>query len=350
MMTTISRSDRQAGRSKQGVKSRLSAFAIVAAWLWFCTVPALFAEPISMGIVTGGPKGTYYQFGLNLQELIRRDGINLRVDNSKGSVENIYAVYKKPRTQLGIVQSDVLAFVAKVDTNQELKRIAKKIKMVYPLYNEEIHLLGKRDISDFDHLSGKRVAIGTEGSGNYLTARLLFKVSGIDPAVMLTMGLDEALTQLKAGKIDAMFYVAGYPVKLFAENVTAEDNLHLVPILNRRILEYYPDSVIPAGTYRWQNQAVDTAAVKAVMISYDFRNYHCETVGHVAQLIHDNMDWLISNGHPKWKTVDLEYPLKGWQQYDCVQKYLAAGRQKTQLPQSKDVNPVLNAIKDMLAK
>jgi TRAP transporter TAXI family solute receptor len=222
--------------------------------------------------------------------------------------------------------------------------------MVYPLYNEEIHVLGKKDIFDFDHLSGRRVAIGTEGSGNYLTARLLFKVSGIDPAEMLTVGLDEALVQLKKGTIDAMFYVAGYPVKLFTENVTTGDNLHLVPIQNRHILEFYPESEIPAGTYRWQDQAVSTAAVKAVLISYDFRNYHCETVGHVAQLIHENMDWLVSNGHPKWKSVDLEYPLKGWLQYDCVQKYLAERKQKTRLPRSNDVNPVLNAIKDMLGE
>ena len=64
-----------------------------------------------MGIMTGGPKGTYYQFGLNLQKLFALANVDLRVDNSKGSVENIYAVYQKPNTQLGIVQSDVLAFV-----------------------------------------------------------------------------------------------------------------------------------------------------------------------------------------------------------------------------------------------
>lgn len=327
-MTTKSKSKIPAWNSKQVFKICIRAFAVAAAWLWLCTVPALSAEPVHIGIMTASPKGTYYQFGLNLQELTRRDDIIMRVNNSKGSVENIYAVYKRPHTQLGIVQSDVLAFVAKVDTNPELKRIAKKIQMVYPLYNEEIHLLGKKEIVNFDHLSGKRVAIGTEGSGSYLTSRLLFKVSGVDPAELLTMGLDEALAQLKEGKIDAMLYVAGYPVKLFTENVTADDNLHLVSILNTHILEYYPESKIPAGTYNWQDQAVSTAAVKAVLISCNFRNYHCETVGRVAQLIHDNMDWLISNGHPKWKSVDLEYRLKGWQQYDCVKKYLAEGRQK----------------------
>jgi len=311
--------------------------------------PVHSAEPIQMGIMTGGPRGTYYQFGLNIQNLIGTNGIELRVDNSKGSVENIYAVYQKPKTQLGIVQSDVLAFVSQVETNPALKRIAQKTRMVFPLYNEEIHLLGKKDIIDFDYLAGKKVAVGKEGSGTYLTAKLLFKVAGIEPAEMITIGTDEALTQLKEGKIDAMFYVAGYPVKLFSENVSPEDNLALIPILNKSILEFYPQVEIPANTYSFQDQTVITAAVKAVLISYDFRRYHCDTVGRVAKLIYENLDWLKTNGHPKWKSVDLNYPLKGWEQYECVKKALAgARRQQPSRPASGNINPVLDAIKEML--
>lgn len=307
-------------------------------------------KPVQMGITTGGPKGTYYQFGLNIQKLLARSNIELRVDNSKGSVDNINAVYKTPKTQLGIVQSDVLAFVSKVQDNLALKRIASKTRMVFPLYNEEIHLVGKKDIIDFDYLAGKRVAIGAEGSGNYLTSRLLFKVSGIEPAEMLTIGLDEALAQLKKGEIDAMFYVAGYPVKLFTENLTAADNVAFIPIFNKSVLEFYPQSEIPANTYAGQDTAITTAAVKAVLISYDFRRYHCDTVGRAAKIIYDNQDWLIQNGHPKWKSVDLDYPLKGWTQYDCVRKYLGVtARPVTQRP-SGGINPVLDAINDMLGE
>ncbi|MDP4857810.1 MAG: TAXI family TRAP transporter solute-binding subunit [Desulfobacterales bacterium] len=317
-----------------------------------CLSPASAQSPtrIKMGIMTGGPKGTYYQFGLNLQKLFALANVDLRVDNSKGSVENIYAVYQKPDTQLGIVQSDVLAFVSQVQTNPALKQIASKTRMVFPLYNEEVHLLGKKDILNFDYLAGKRVAIGTEGSGNYLTSRLLFKVSGIEPAEMLTIGLDEALDQLKQGKIDAMFYVAGYPVKLFSENVTAEDNLALIPITNKSILEFYPPSEIPANTYTWQDKAVETVAVKAVLISYDFKRFHCENVGRMAKLIYENRDWLIQNGHPKWKSVDLNYPLKGWEQYDCVKKYLAGTSRSAPQQGSGELNPVLDAIKEMLSE
>jgi hypothetical protein len=217
---------------------------------------------------------------------------------------------------MGIVQADVLAFVAKVQTDPVLKKIAEKIKMIYPLYNEEVHLLGRSDIADFDGLDGKRVAIGQEGSGTYLTAKLLFEVSGIEPAALLTIGADEALPQLKAGEIDALFYVAVYPVGLFTEQVIHEDGLALIPILNKSIIEFYPETDIPSGTYNWQTKTVNTVAVKSVLVSYDFRMANCQNVGKFADILESNIDWLRENGHPKWKSVDLDYPLKGWEQYD----------------------------------
>src|SRR2546430_8426419 len=139
------------------------------------------ARAADIGVITGSDKGPYYQCGLNLQALAKPNGITVAVHNSKGSVENIFAVYQRPGVQVGIVQSDVLAFVARVQTDPALQRIAKKIKMVFPLYNEEIHLLARNGVASFDELANKRVAIGREGSGTYLTTRLLFKVSEIAP-------------------------------------------------------------------------------------------------------------------------------------------------------------------------
>ena len=277
---------------------------------------------VDMGIMTGGQKGTYYQFGLNLQELVKSKDIRLKVNNSTGSIENLYAVYKRPHTQMGIVQSDVLAFVSRLQSDPILKRIASKTKMVFPLYNEEIHLLGRRDLTDFDALEGKRVAIGKEGSGTYLTAKLLFEVSDVKPATMVSVGTDEALAKLKGGDIDAMFYVAGFPVKLFEADVTADDGLALIPITN-------------------------TVAVKAVLVSFNFRRANCEHVGKFAQILNENMDWLKKNGHPKWNYVDLEFPLKGWEQYDCVKKYLVKKPKAAPKPPA-DINPILKAVKDIL--
>ena len=329
------------------MKRRLTGAGIL---MLVVTALTTIASAADLGLITGGEKGTYYQFGLNLQKLVQPSGTNLAVYTSKGSIENVYAVYQRPATQLGIVQSDVLAFVARVQSDPVLKRIAKKTRMVFPLYNEEIHVLGRRGITDFDDLADRRVAIGREGSGTYLTARLLFKVSEVAPKEMVPIDTEEALAALKAGTIDAMFYVAGYPVKLFTEQVTASDGLALIPITNKSITEFYPRSEIPASTYPWQSSALNTVAVKAVLVSFDFRGRDCENVGRFAQTISEKLDWLVKNGHSKWKSVDLEYPLKGWEQYDCVRKYLSKPIQSAARPRSADTNPVMEAIKEMLSE
>ncbi len=310
------------------------------------TTAAWSAE--KMGIVTGGEKGTYYQFGLDLQKLVKQADITLAVNPSKGSIENVYAVYQRPGVQLGIVQSDVLAFISKLETDPTLNKIAKKTRMVFPLYNEEVHILGKRGINDFDDLAGKRVAIGREGSGTYLTARVFLQLSEIKPASTVLIDTDEALAELKAGRIDAMFYVAGFPVRLLREGVTDADQLALIPITNKNILELYPQAEIPANTYAWQPAKVPTVAAKAVLVSFDYRFRDCDNVGRFAQLMARRVDWLVQNGHPKWKSVDLNYQLKGWEQYACVKKYLGLATATSTAPIVPDENPVMRAIRGIL--
>jgi TRAP transporter TAXI family solute receptor len=347
----VSRAAGTAGSTVEETRAMKRLIAVVSLALTIGMSFGAAASAATMNLMTGREKGTYYQFGLNLQQLVRTKGIELGVLPSTGSIENLYAVFKRPNTQLGIVQSDVLAFVSKVQSNPTLMRIAQKTKMVFPLYNEEVHLVGKIDIPDFDALQGRRVAVGEEGSGTYLTARLLFEVSGVQPAEMVPIGTDEALAQLKGDRIDAMFYVAGFPVKLFQDGIAREDQVALIPITNRRLSEFYQPTRVPGNTYAWQPGDVDTIAVKAVLVSYDFRNLDCESVGRFAQILYENIGWLRQNGHPKWKSVDLDFALKGWDQYDCVRRLLVK-RGATPPPSvprpSGEINPIMDAVKEIL--
>ena len=327
------------------MKNAVCAYSVAFVVLLAGVGAAWAAE--DMGLITGGDKGTYYQFGLDLQKLVKPQGINLTVHPSKGSVENIFAVYQRPGVQMGIVQSDVLAFVARLQSDPVLTRIAKKTKMVFPLYNEEIHLVGRKGITDFDDLAGRKVAVGREGSGTYLTSRLLFKLSEVVPAEMVYIDTSEALAELKAGRVDAMFYVAGYPVKLLKDDITDKDGLVLVPITNKSILEFYPQAEVPVGVYPWQPTPVVTAAVKAVLVSFDFRRKDCDNVGRFGQILSTHLDGLQKGGHPKWKVVDLNYPLRGWEQYDCVRKYLGKAAPAAAAPRPGQ-NPVFDAIRGVL--
>jgi uncharacterized protein len=140
-------------------------------------------------------------------------------------------------------------------------------------------------------------------------------------------------------------------VKLLKEDVTEKDGLELIPITNKSITEFYPRAEIPVNVYEWQQTPVSTVAVKAVLVSFDFRRKDCDNVGRFAQTMSRQMPWLLQNGHPKWKVVDLNYPLKGWEQYDCVRKYVgtaAAPGAATPTKSGQNENPVFNAIKGLL--
>lgn len=150
----------------------------------FCAAGVTFAT--DLGLITAGENGTYYQFGLDLKKLVKPRGINLDVYSSRGSVENIFAVHQqRPRVQMGIVQLDVLWFVAAQQSNPTVTQIARNTRMVFPLFDEEVHVVGRQQIGSFDELAGKRVAVGPEGSGTTLTARLLFKLAEVVPAEMV---------------------------------------------------------------------------------------------------------------------------------------------------------------------
>ena len=130
-----------------------------------------------------------------------------------------------------------------------------------------------------------------------------------------------------------------------------KDGLELIPITNKSITEFYPRAEIPANVYEWQRTPVNSVAVKAVLVSFDFRRKDCDNVGRFAQTMSKQMSWLLQNGHPKWKAVDLNYPLKGWEQYDCVRKYIgtaAAGTPAAATKPAANENPVFNAIKGLL--
>ncbi len=210
----------------------------------------LLAQPSPhIGLITGAKTGTYIQIGEDISKLVNEEGIEFSVHESNGSLENIAAVFERDDIQLGLVQSDVLGYLQE-SQNRKLERVAQKIAMMFPLYNEEVHLIAKKEISQFQDLNHRVVAVGSMGSGTNLTSELLFEVSNIWPQKKYLLKDEEALQWLEEGKIDALFNVSGYPVKLL-ENIDRE-KFHLVPIKNENLGGYYLDSTIPSGVYDWQ--------------------------------------------------------------------------------------------------
>jgi TRAP transporter TAXI family solute receptor len=289
-----------------------------------------------MGIVTGNVTGTYIKIGEDIKKIVEPSGIALQVLESAGSIQNVFDVRKKRGVQLGIVQSDVLEYIRDISDDHELKAIAAKLAAVYPLYKEEVHVLGDLSLKTLQDLEGKRVAIGPERSGTYLTAKTIFFQTGVKPSQEVFLGGKPALEALRKGEIDAMFYVAGAPATLFSENTTVDDKFQLIG-LDDKALDSYLTTVIPGGTYKWQETDVRTVAVKAVLITFSYAGEQCQNVAKVAKIIRENKDWLDANGHPKWREVNLDERLPKWPQYECV---AATQEQPQPKPKGPDIKIV----------
>lgn len=291
------------------------------------------SSDIGLGMVTGSPTGTYYRFGNEIKDAVQKDGIKIIVKESKGSIDNINRIDSRENAAFGIVQSDVLGFLTRSDSPKS-KQAVKNLRMVFPFYQEEIHVVASKEIQKFEDLQGKTVAIGQSGSGSWLTAVNLFGITGVRPLKMLRLPPEEGLVAVLSGKAQAMIYVGGKPVKLF-ENLEElskmetyakiTEGIHLVPMNDEKLYKEYSPTTITPVDYSFVKKPIPTIAVTSVLVSFNFgvtdgpySEARCKEVKNFSNSLRKRLPELAQTGHPKWKEVDLDAEVGIWQRDACA--------------------------------
>jgi TRAP-type uncharacterized transport system substrate-binding protein len=165
-----------------------AAVGLIAAWVgmsaaWAQSAPAQPSAQMTssqadrmnagtVGIVSGGVAGTYIRVAADLSAVLD-DGNNLRVLAmiGKGSVQNIADVLYLKGVDIGIVQSDVLAYIRRENMFPGVER---RVNYITKLYNEEFHILARNDIRELGDLAGKKVNFDNRGSGTFITSTIVF--------------------------------------------------------------------------------------------------------------------------------------------------------------------------------
>jgi TRAP transporter TAXI family solute receptor len=330
---------------------------VIALWLVGWATPAL---AYGWEIVTGGPAGTYIKIGREIGALVANFGVQLEAQTSAGSIENVEAVFVRPLTPLGIVQSDVLEYLKTYEANDpEIQEAVRGVRIMFPLYNEEVHLVARKEIASADDLAGKKVVVGEKDSGTFLTASLILDILRVEKAERIAASPADGLEKLLAGEVDAFFFVAGAPASLLATDRLDPEKYHLVKLDDAALRQTYTPASIAAGTYPFVKEETPLVAVKAVLMTYDYdrkRNaYHresCKAVADFSNLIITNLDELKETGHPKWKTVDLTALPPGWQLGVCVKEGIAldyrTGCQSVPAPAADGDSEYLDLLKQRL--
>ena len=279
-----------------------------------------------VGLVSGGVEGTYIRIAADLAAVL--DGPDLRVLPivGKGSVQNVQDVMYLRGVDVGIVQSDVLAYLRR---ERATAGVARSLQYIAKLYNEELHLLARRDTARLEDLAGKKVNVDVKGGGTFITASLVFEKLGI--AIEPTH-YDQALAleKLRAGEIAALAYVAGRPTRLFRD-IRDEEGLHFVPVAaSDALLDTYLPAVLSSADYPGliaEGQTVETVAVGAVMAVYAWpqgHDRHRKVARFVDAFFSRFPEFLKPPRHAKWKEVNLAAKVPGWTRFPAAENWLAA--------------------------
>lgn len=268
-------------------------------------------DTVELSILTASEAGTYYAVAEDLEKLVAQSGMDLDVIPTAGAFRNIEELYAHPTIQMALSQLDILALMnTMANGDREIRQQFESLRLVLPLYKEEIHLLVSDKINSISELNGKKVAIGASGSGTSITSIMMLQNAKVAPGELVELEPLRAIDALRKGEIDALFYVVGIPDQALTEEIAAKDGLKLLPLEieplpnDRFFPQFYSATTIPANTYSWQPEPVETVAVQSAILTLESAD--CQQIGQFAKLIYDNLDWLKENGHPKWQTVEFD--------------------------------------------
>jgi len=267
----------------------------------------------ALTIATGPSDGSYFQIAQDIKNVASKDGIDLQVMPTKGSLENL-ELLGSGKVDLAIVQLDALRFISDVIKKDLGLDLFDKIKVVLNLYPEEIHILtNKKDIQTFYNLEGKRVSVGPPGGGTAVTAAVLFNVYDIK-ATVSEEPFEEAVKKMEQGSLDAVIFVGGAPVP-FIGKLTGKFSFVRLPS-NPVLEQIYLRTSLGKQLYGWAGADTETYAVPAAMMGLDKRDEKYVTqVQQLVLTILNNREFLEAKGHPKWKSsiIRTYFPYRGYE-------------------------------------
>jgi TRAP-type uncharacterized transport system substrate-binding protein len=254
---------------------------------------------------------------------VLNDGNNLRILPivGGGGRRNIRDASYVKGIDIGLAETNVLNnFRLFGQHDNEVVYIAK-------LFNEEVHLVARDNITSITDLKGLKVNLDTKGGSTSYSMRDLFKTLGIG-VEEVSMSQTEAFEKLRSGEIAATALVAGKPVQSMSR-LRHTDGLHFVAIpFARSLLDDYLPTALTHDDYPdiiLVGQAVETIAVGAVLFTYNWpkTDDRYQRIERFVEAFFPKIDeFRKPPRHPKWRELDLDAMLPGWTRAEAAQNWL----------------------------
>lgn len=239
---------------------RLLSLGLVALGSLALLVACSQSTDTFVSIGTGSQSGVYYPVGNAIRTIVEgQEGgtVRVTVQSTAGSVYNLNKLMDGD-LDFGIAQADrqFQAFNGKDQAEWEGKPHTQ-LRSVFSLHPEIVTLVAADDsgIRTVADLAGKRVNIGSPGSGQRGNAEDVLRAAGlsIDDLQAETFKIGECASMLQDGRIDAYFYTVGHPNGSLLEATNGSRKVRFVPITGMEALlkerPYYVVAKLPVESY-----------------------------------------------------------------------------------------------------
>ena len=305
--------------------------------------PEIAVNRGAVELETGRASGISVRIAEDLANVID-DGATRRVLPvvGKGALQNISDLDLLHGIDLAILQDDVLNYARQPNI---YPGIENRITYIAKLYNEEFHLLARRDIKTIADLANQKVNVDLRGAGTEITATRLFNLLNV-PIVATNDDQEVALEKLQRGEIAALAFVAGKPAPIFRELISA-NGLHFLAIpLDPAVTAAYVPARLTADDYPGlieYNQQVDTVAVGAVLAAANLQpqsERYRNVVNFVDAFFTGFQSLLAPGHHPKWREVNIAAELPGWRRFPPAAAWLQSNAQVAATPNQQDLKSI----------
>jgi uncharacterized protein len=268
-------------------------------------------------IASGAVGGVYQPIAEAIAKIGRDSGLPFSVESTGASVANALLL-SEGRVQLALVQNDIAHYAAQGTTLTAFRgRARDDLRSIMSLYPEYVHIVATQasGVSTVAGLRGKRVGLGPEGSGTEQNALQVLEAHGLKPADLgqaARIDTAQAVTQMRGGQLDAVFFTVGAGSPLVTELLG--QGARLVPVapeqmtqLRRRQPFYWADQ-IPAGTYPGQAAAVATPSLRVLLTTRE--NAEESAIYGLTKALVDNLP-ALRTAHPATRDLATTSMLRG---------------------------------------
>ncbi|MCH1439167.1 MAG: TAXI family TRAP transporter solute-binding subunit [Rubripirellula sp.] len=220
--------------------------------------------PSKVVIAAGPAGGNYYHLSKEIAKRLEEQlGTQVEVLESRGALDNLH------RIQDGIVDFALYQPDTARGTNEDEN--PDSAAFVANLYSEVLHIFAAPDsgIERAADLRGKKIAIGSQESGDFSLNKTLLEHLGIglDDIELVDVVYQEIPELLRSGRLDAACMAGGLHSPAFAETASVP-GVRLIPVpfadaMSLHHVSTFPTS-IPAGFYRTEDPVLPEAEIKTV--------------------------------------------------------------------------------------